>query len=306
MSNTIITSHNEMTEGLFGMVILWLLEVLPILDTNNIDVSTLKWDISTINYGSIFPQLLEYNSKYIHPNTYNAECNVMKLADIRTKYRQYVLGDDFAAINKLFFKYFKIPSQLEEAANIFDLSEFVGIHFRGTDKTIDTNMNEPLSKSDFYIIVDSYIKAHNISKVFLATDEADVFEYLKNKHKQVNFIRARQLNSNLFWRGNNDVTRNGKEAMVDMLCLSKCKIVLKISSALSSFSKLINPNLNIYRINALKMFADIPYFPDAYIPLLEKSEHYSEECNRIIDKVQRNDWSKTHKQNFNNFYYVPR
>ena len=165
-------------------------------------------------------------------------------------------------------------------------------------------MNNPLTKSDFYIILDSFLKANTgIINVFLATDEMDILSYLKNKYTHINFITSRDLKNNLFWRNNSDVVRNGTEAMVDMLCLSKCKIVLKVSSALSSFSKLINPNLNIYRLNALKMFDDIPYFPDAYIPLLEKNESYTDECNKILDKIQQNDWSITHKQKFNNFYY---
>jgi len=32
-----ITSYNEMTEGLFGQVILWIFEILPILENNKID-----------------------------------------------------------------------------------------------------------------------------------------------------------------------------------------------------------------------------------------------------------------------------
>ena len=51
------------------------------------------------------------------------------------------------------------------------------------------------------------------------------------------------------------------------------------------------------------MFNDIPYFPDAYIPLLEKNENYTEECNKILDKIQLHDWSVNHKETFNNFYY---
>jgi hypothetical protein len=303
MSYTFIHSKNEMSEGLFGMVILWVFEVLPILESNNVDISTLKWDISTASYGAIFPNLLEYNSEYISPEKINKNDKVVKLFGLRKEYRQYVLGDDFNKLHDLFFKYFKIPKNIEKIADQYDLTNYLGLHFRGTDKTRDTFMNNPLTKSDFYIIIDSFIKANTgIMNVFLATDEMDILSYLKNKYTHINFITSRDLKNNLFWRNNSDVIRNGTEAMVDMLCLSKCKIVLKVSSALSSFSKLINPNLNIYRLNALKMFVDIPYFPDAYIPLLEKNENYTDECNKILDKIQQNDWSITHKQKFNNFY----
>lgn len=299
-----IVSKNQMSEGLFGMVILFIFEILPILETNNIDITKLKWDISTTNYGNIFPSILQYNSEYINPYKINKK---IELFHIRNNYLQYTLGDDFSKLNRLFFKYFKIPKELDLIAENYNLNDCLGIHFRGTDKTCDNKMNNPITINDFYIIIDSFLKNNtHITSVFLATDEKHMLDYLKPKYINITFITSRNFNNNLFWRNNENVICNGKEAMIDMLCLSKCKIVLKVSSALSAFSKLINPNLNIYRLNALKMFVDIPYFPDAYIPLLEKNENYTEECNKILDKIQQHDWSKTHKENFNNFHYKSR
>jgi hypothetical protein len=296
-----IISKNQMTEGLFGMVILWIFEVLPILENNNVDVSKLKWDVSTTNYGDIFPNILEYNSEYVNPNKINKKTELFHL---RKNFQQYTLGDDFIKLNNLFFKYFRIPKELLLTAANYNLNDCLGIHFRGTDKTCDFGMNTPITINEFYIIIDSFLKNNShIKNVFLATDEKDILNYLKNKYTYITFITSRNFNNNLFWRNNENVICNGKEAMIDMLCLSKCKIVLKVSSALSAFSKVINPYLNIYRLNALKMFVDIPYFPDAYIPLLEKNNNYTEECNKILDKIQLNDWSITHKEKFNNFYY---
>ena len=166
----------------------------------------------------------------------------------------------------------------------------------------DANYYSKVSKN----ILNSYINEHHVKYIFLATDENDVLEYLKHNYTEVEFITSRHLTGDLFWRNPNDVYRNSIEAMIDMLCLSKCNTVLKVSSALSSFSKIINPNLNIYRINAIKMYTDIPYFPDSYIPLLEKNINYTKKCNQILDKIQKDDWSYTHKKYFNNFYYKKR
>jgi len=301
-----ITSKNEMTEGLFGMVMLFIFEVLPILDLIRVDIDKLKWDITTVNYGNIFPNVLEYNSKYVD-NNYENKILYVPLNHLRRKLPQWVLGDNFTEINKLFFKYFKIPQRIQSIVDQFDLSDHLGIHFRGTDKTTDFVMNTPLSIDDFYIVLDSYIKEnHQIKNIFLATDEKNMIEYLKTKYVYINFITSRNLDGYLFWKNCESTERNATEAMIDMLCLSKCKVVLKVSSALSSFSKVINPNLEIYRINALKMFTDIPYFPDAYIPLLCKNEKYSEECNSILEKVQKNEWRISHEHVFNNFVYKPR
>ena len=167
-------------------------------------------------------------------------------------------------------------------------------------------MNTSLSKKDFYIIIDEYIKLNKINCIFIATDENDIFDYFNNKYVNIEFKSSRNFKNNLFWRNNNNKSLNAKEAMIDMLCLSKCKKVIKISYALSSFAKIINPDLEIYRLNALKMFTDIPYFPDAYIPLFEKNNNYSKECNNIIDKIQNNNWSYKYQKYFNNFYYKER
>ena len=375
-----IVSSNKMTEGLFGMVILFIFEILPLLEKYNIDVSSLKWHISTINYGNIFPNILKYNfknneklnsieSKYTfyygndinkidittkfknlflknnkitipkgtnfnnifgdpspnknktimiyfnnilvnlinEYNTYqdivNDKLNIVLLEHLRYLNPKYVLGDNFSKLNHLFFKYFTIPNELNEIVDKLDLQKFVGIHFRGTDKTNDLDMNTPCSKTDFLIIIDEYIKIKGIKNIFIASDEHYIIDKLKNKYPNIIFKYSRDFTDNIFWRNNPDKEKNAKFAMIDMLCLSKCKEVIKVSSALSAFSKIINPNLKIFRVNALKMFADIPYFPDAYIPLLEKNPSYSKECNSILEKIQLNDWSIKYGKNFNNFYY---
>lgn len=299
-----ISSINEMTEGLFGEVILFICEILPILELSNIDINNLKWDIATINYGNIFPSILEYNSEYVNPDTIK---NKKQLFYYRSLKPQYALGDDFTNLNKLFFKYFKIPDRIQEYVNNINLDNCLGIHFRGTDKTNDIYMNTMITIQDFMIIIDSYLQANtHITKIFLATDENIVYEYLKTTYKHIEIITSRNLNQNLFWRHNQDIYRNAFEAMVDMLCLSKCKIVLKVSSALSAFSKVINPNLEIYRLNATIMCGDIPYFADSYIPLLKTNKEYSDKCNEILEKIQINDWSYKHKDQFNNFYFKVR
>jgi hypothetical protein len=193
---------------------------------------------------------------------------------------------------------------LDRIAEDLQLNDSLGIHFRGTDKTRDVAMNHPLTSDAFFVIIESFLKTNaHIARVFIATDEKDVLDYLTNKYDHITFVTSRHFHHNLFWRNNENVIGNGTEAMIDMLCLSKCRMVLKGSSALSAFSKVINPKLSIYRLNALKMFNDIPYFPDAYIPLLETNENYTDECNQILEQIQRNDWSHAHKERFTSFYY---
>jgi hypothetical protein len=63
--------------------------------------------------------------------------------------------------------------------------------------------------------------------------------------------------------------------------------VLKCSSALSGFAKVLNPRLEAYRVSASKLFTDIPYFPEAYIPRLTSQDP---ECRGILERQFAGDW----------------
>jgi hypothetical protein len=302
MSKVLIYSENELNEGLFGEIFLRIFELLPILENNNLDINNLYWYVKTANYDSIFPEILDYTND--DKNIQQPMNHIINFFELRNIVPQYVLGDDFLKLNKLFFKYFKIPKQLSDVADSLSLKDYLGLHYRGTDKTTDIGFNTPLTKEMFYIVVDSYIQTNNIKNIFIASDENDVFDYFVEKYPNIDFKSCRDFKGNLFWRNNENPILSGKMAMVDMLCLSKCNTVLKVSSALSSFSKVINPSLNVYRINSLKFIPNpkhIPYFPDAYIPLLPTNEKYTEECNNIMKEVQQDDWSIQYPNIYNNF-----
>ena len=126
-----IISDNEMTEGLFGQIILWIFEILPILEFYKVDVSSLNWQISTLNYGNIFPNILKYNfenNEYdTNTNIVKDKMNIVKLKYVRSLKPQYVLGDDFSKLNQLFFKYFTIPNELNEIADKLELQNFLKV-----------------------------------------------------------------------------------------------------------------------------------------------------------------------------------
>jgi hypothetical protein len=305
MSKFLIYSENELNEGLFGEIFLRIFELLPVLENNNLDISNLFWYVQTVNYGSIFPYVIDYVND--DKNIAQTMSHSMGFNDLQQITPQYMLGDDFVSLNQLFFKYFKIPKILNDVAESLTLKECLGLHYRGNDKITDIESNTPVSKEMFYTVVDSYITANNIKNIFIATDENDVFDYFVNKYTNINFKSSRDFKGNLFWKNNENPSTNATMAMLDMLCLSKCNTVLKISSALSSFSKIINPSLSIYKINALKFNPTsnkTPYFPDAYIPLLPTNAKYTQECNDLLTEIQRDDWSIQHPniyKFFNNF-----
>lgn len=287
MKNIIIRSTQDFEVGLF-CIISYILKALPLLEYKNIDKQNIYWDVRGVCYGSIFPNILEYemiNNYEIIKNDENTE--ILELEDIT----QYHLGNDFVGLNKLFFKYFTIPQDIINVVNTYDLTNYLGLHYRGTDKVIDTEMNTPISIDEYKIIIDSYIIVNNITHIFLSTDEGELLTYFTTKYPLITIKTSRDMREDLFWKNPDNYINNAREAMIDMLCLSKCNTVLKTSSALSAFSKIINPNINIYRINASiytinDIYSDTPYFPDSYIPLLECNEKYSHECNEILIQKQ--------------------
>ena len=292
MAKVFIYSENELNQGLFGEVFSNIFQLLPVLENNDINPNNLYWYITTVYYGSIFPEILDYAN---HDKNIQQHMNHnMGINELQNVTPQYILGDDFPALNRLFFKYFRIPKQLDDVSSSLSLQDYLGLHYRGTDKTTNTDVNTPVTKDIFYNITDAYINLHNFKGIFIATDENDVFNYFVEKYPDIDFKSSRDFNGDLFWKNSDNPTFNAKMAMVDMLCLSKCKTVLKNSSALSSFAKVINPSLNIYRINSYKFNPhqnNIPYFPDAYIPLLPTNVNYGEDCNNLITQIQQDDWS---------------
>ena len=304
-----VISINEMSEGLFGQIILRMMNNLPIIEKMKIDPKMILWDVETHKYGKIFPTILEYVSNI--PCDINLENS--NVTFIKIPPSPYSLGDNFYELNKLFFKYFKIPDKIMDIASDLNLDNYFGIHFRGTDKTDDSLMNTKITMDVFLSIIKEYININKINNIFVCTDEKKFVEQLKltlSNHHNINLKFSRNFDllnqKNLTWYENENKNSNGQSAMIDMICLSKCKSVLKNSSALSSFAKLINPNLEIYRLNSCKMFnPTCPYFPDAHIPLLRPNSNYTEITNRILYDLQKDDWTNNNelKNFFSNYTY---
>ena len=299
MKNIIVRSKDTIIAGLFGCVLNYIFRTLPLFEEQNIDKRNIYWDISTIHYGDIFPNILEYENINNYETIKDDEnTEILDLIDITvdppSDAKKYYLGNDFVGLNKLFFKYFTIPQDIMNVLKTYDLTNYLGVHYRGTDKLTDTEMNDPVSIDEFKIIIDSYIIAHNITHIFLSTDEGTLFDYLTKKYANITITTTRNMSRDLFWQTPDNYMNNAREAMIDMLCLSKCNTIIKTSSALSAYAKVINPNINIYRINASiytmdDIYTDNPYFPDSYIPLLECNEKYSTECNKLLRKKQEQE-----------------
>jgi hypothetical protein len=90
-----------------------------------------------------------------------------------------------------------------------------------------------------------------------------------------------------FHKACHNVPGKADRAVLDCVLLSRCAYVLKCSSALSGFAKVLNPDLVCFRVAACKLFSEVPYFPDAYIPRLDSPDPG---CQRILKRLFQDDW----------------
>ena len=60
----------------------------------------------------------------------------------------------------------------------------------------------------------------------------------------------------------------------------------------AGFAKLLNPKIEGYRIVSSKLFVDIPYFLEAYIPLLTGEDP---KYNVILRALLKDDWTQSQK-----------
>lgn len=258
-------------------------EILPYLHSRGIFPS---WSIASQLYGDgpkslVIPGVLET----VYPQEPAAK--TVPLWTVKNRYN-HVLGSNWSELGKLWSAYFKIPERINRSADqLGDLSDTLGIHYRGNDKNTNLADSNPVSYDDFSAIIRDFLKRPNhFKQIFVATDEKAFIEHLRS----ILQIPVVSLGAGKYHReleGQVGRAAEADRAMVDCVLLSRCATVLNTSSALSAFAKVLNADLEIYRCGASKMFNDIPYFPIAYIPVYEFDDPG---VRAILARTLAGDW----------------
>lgn len=197
--------------------------------------------------------------------------------------------------NNIFDKYFKFNDYiLNEVNNLNITNNTLGIHYRGTDKNFDTSQANYITIDEMLLIIEDYLSNNNIDSIFCCSDEQIFINKLKEKFKKYKIIEYNQFRNNidynnygLFRHGENmhetDRNKLTNASIIDMLALSKCNVVIKSSSALSTFSKIINPSLKLYTVSAMKK----DWFPHSYVEQY-KTNNY--EINKILERTMKDHY----------------
>jgi len=297
----IFTRPSILTEGIFGQIVLGVFEVLPKLYQNRIFPD---WKITSSVYGiepdfTVIPGIFELNYETKDTRTKKD----IDLRDLRVHFVS-VLGNQWEALNKIWNAYFCIPSRILKRADSFgDMDHALGLHYRGTDKNQDYGQTNPVSHDDFLRLINDFIdNQRDIDTIFIASDEYAIKQAIKENYKDKRVIDTGEVK---FWKSleKTNTYSKGDHAVLDCFLLSKCKYLIKNQSALSGFAKVLNPKLEAYRIAASKLFVDIPYFPDAYIPPLTSEDP---KCNVILKALLKEDWTQNQKayEKFGNPFFT--
>lgn len=263
---TITTELHDLEEGLFGQIVLWVFEILPSLQSEG---RWPEWGIRSRFYGQGPDQVVlpgVFDLAYSPSAGPRVEQSLLALRSRALS----ALGDDWPGLHALWHRFFKVPPRIEQRADEFALAEgTLGLHYRGTDKNQALHDTNPVSYDDMLSAADEAFKAHpHLKSLFIATDEAGFVSAARQRFPD---LEVRNLGEVSFHKSGVQDKDRADRALLDCVLLSRCALVLKCSSALSGFAKVLRPSLPIYRVAACKYFYDVPYFPDAFIPRWESS-----------------------------------
>lgn len=294
----IATSADDLQEGLFGQVLLWVFELLPALAARGV---VPVWDIRSRRYGDaasgglVLPGVFDPAPGM--PGAPGEPPDAVDTGSLHWRARSLlslrvanvsVLGGDWDALHALWHRFFRVPARVAAQADAFGLpARTLGLHYRGTDKNLAALDTNPVDADDFLRLARAFLDEHpgRFETVFVASDEPG---FLAQAAAALAPVRVRGLGDVPFHKDPSaDGLARADRALLDCVLLSRCAAVLKCSSALSGFAKVLRPELEIWRVAACKRFNDVPYFPDAHIPRLVLRDARARE---ILARQFAGDW----------------
>lgn len=285
----IFCEADELDQGLFGQVFYYLMQLLPYLHEKDIYP---QWAIRTKHYAD-GPDFLTVPG--VLDLAYTPPAGPYRMLTVNEMRRRHahVIGNDWHALKRLWDQYFRIPDRVLTASrNVLPVGKVLGVHYRGTDKQLNNWDSNPISKRDYLTLLRELLDGRpEFTSIFAATDE---FAFVQELERATS-LPVLSLGAVEFHMAPEHTTTRAEKAdraMLDCVLLSLCSCVLETSSALPSFAKLLNPDLEIYRTAASKLFGklytDMPYFPVAQIPVFPAQRP---ETKAILEATMKDDWA---------------
>jgi len=138
----------------------------------------------------------------------------------------------------------------------------VGVHFRGTDKSWEAPR---VPWQHCLSVIERYVRDHPAARaVFVASDEHEFIEFMKNSIKDVpvyshdDHYRSTS-DQPIHAKTEHGGYERGEDALVNALLLAKCSVLIRTTSSLSGWASVFNPDLQVVLLN-------IPYDTDLWYP----------------------------------------
>ncbi len=281
----IVTEAKDLQDGLFGNVFDHVFQILPYLFEKKLFPA---WRICASEYGDPPDHVAIPGAVDIAYQQPAGPYHEISLADLRRQQGR-IIGSDWHATSHMWKTYFSIPPRIVAQADAaLPKGRALGLHYRGNDKLTNLTDSNPFTQDDFLALVLEFLERRSdFDFIFAATDE---YTFVKRLGAAVR-LPVINLGEVGFHKAANQTTSKrtkADRAMLDCVLLSRCHCAIETSSALPSFAKVFNPDLEIYRTAASKLFKDVPYFPVAFIPILPTTS------TRAADTLQRSlvgDWT---------------
>ena len=281
----VVSEPEDVDQGLFGNVFYYPFQILPYLRRRGIFPA---WKIRSLHYGDSHGMLTIPGALDLAYTPPEGPYRNLSLWELRRRHA-YNLGNDWTTLSRLWHEYFRVPQRILTAVDdLLPAGRVFGIHYRGTDKqTADWDSN-PITQEQYLTLLQQFVRDRGVfDAVFIATDEYAFVDRLRSAIP-LPITNLGEVGFHLDLDHPTPPNEKADRAMLDCVLLSRCEAVLETSSALPSFAKVFNPDLEIYRCAASKLFSDQPYFPVAHIPILPAQ---SPEATEILDRTMASDWT---------------
>lgn len=159
---------------------------------------------------------------------------------------------------ELITRYIHIKPHIQQKIDDFIAEHFadhfvIGLHYRGTDKYEESPR---MSYNEVYQKLEELIELHKDEdyRIFLATDDANFIDYLTAKIEPGRLcyrdtIRSRNGQPIHRTRQIADAYQLGEEVLIDSVLFSRCSILIRMHSNVSSTAGNFNPTLPMITLN---------------------------------------------------------
>ncbi len=160
-------------------------------------------------------------------------------------------------------RYVRVRQHIMDIVDQFHTShleghKILGIHMRGSDKGTAQalpRLMRIVHPVEYFPEIDRYIDANGDCRIFLATDQQQFVEQVRDRYGDRLVVRRAQRAS-AFGDGANPFQKNsgspyfkGEEVLVDCLLLARSDFLLKCTSAVGEYAMYFNPKLRCIDMN---------------------------------------------------------